>query len=438
MRRVSDVGKLRDVGSAQELVAVVARRSQPTNAPLVEGWRRLGIRAELLCPPDAYRLLGAGDIAVVRLDVTPTLDGVEAGLAEMAALERRGVRVVNRPGAVLTAHDKLRAARQFAATGIPHPHTLHRTTLHEVRMLEPPFVLKPRFGSWGQDVMLCRDRSEVEESLAAIAPRSWFRRHGVLIQELVPPLGYDTRIVVAGGRVVGAGRRESALGEWRTNVALGGQFISSPPSEEEQALAVDAARAIGAELVGVDLLPEPAHGSVVLEVNAAVDFSEDEESLAGRSVYADMAAALGLGRPQPVAAFRRLVAPWIQEMGSRLAVDSSAPLDATPELAAVRSWLAPAQVSVRYPGVWLSDRIWATHGHYLNRDLLPAWAVGIAHGHLGRLPEEAARPVDYEPAGGRSLRSAHEAISGALPEPLAGAADRLGVLARAATMAKAS
>jgi UDP-2,3-diacylglucosamine pyrophosphatase LpxH len=135
---------------------------------------------------------------------------------------------------------------------------------------------------------------------------------------------------------------------------------------------------------------------------------------------------------------RRLVAPWIQERGSRLAVDSSAPLDATPELAAVSSWLAPAQVSVRYPGVWLSDRIWATHGHYLNRDLLPAWAVGIAHGPLGRLPEEAARPVDYEPAGGRSLRSAHEAISGALPEPLAGAADRLGVLARAATMAKAS
>jgi DNA repair exonuclease SbcCD nuclease subunit len=135
---------------------------------------------------------------------------------------------------------------------------------------------------------------------------------------------------------------------------------------------------------------------------------------------------------------RRLVAPWIQKMGSRLSVDSSAPFDATPELDAVSSWLAPAQVTVRYPGVWLSERVWATHGHYLNRDLLPAWSVGITHGHLGRLPEQAARPVDYEPAGGRSLRSAHEAISGALPEPLAGVADRLGVLARAATMAKAS
>ena len=135
---------------------------------------------------------------------------------------------------------------------------------------------------------------------------------------------------------------------------------------------------------------------------------------------------------------RRFVAPWIQEMGARLLVDGSPPRDATPELAAACSWLAPAQVRVRYPGVWLSERIWATHGHYLNRDLLPAWSLGITHGHLGGLPEEAARPVDYEPAGGLSLRSVHEAISGALPEPLAGAADRIGVLARAATMAKAS
>ncbi len=135
---------------------------------------------------------------------------------------------------------------------------------------------------------------------------------------------------------------------------------------------------------------------------------------------------------------RRFVAPWIQEMGDRLSVDSSPPLDATPELAAASSWLAPAQVSARYPGVWLSERVWATHGHYLNRDLVPAWSLGITRGHLGRLPREAARPIDYEPAGGRSVRSAHEAFSGALPEPLAGAADRLGVLARAATMAKAS
>ena len=255
-----------------------------------------------MCPPDAFRLLGPGDVAVVRLDVTPALDGIEAGMAEIAALERAGVRVVNRPGALLAAHDKLEAARRFAAAGIAHPRTLHRTRLDEARALEPPFVLKPRFGSWGQDVMLCRDRAELKECLATIAQRSWFHHQGVLIQELIAPLGYDTRVVVAAGRVVGAGRREAASGEWRTNVALGGRFVPTPPSEEEQVLAIAAARAIGAELVGVDLLPRPGREPVVIEVNGAVDFCEEEESLAGRSVVADTAAALALGQPQLVAA----------------------------------------------------------------------------------------------------------------------------------------
>ena len=135
---------------------------------------------------------------------------------------------------------------------------------------------------------------------------------------------------------------------------------------------------------------------------------------------------------------RAFVAPWIQQMGARLSVDSSVPLDATAELAAVSSWLAPAQVSARYPGVWLAERVWATHGHYLNRHLVPASSLGFTRGQLGRLPRHAARPIDFEPSGGRLPRSAHEAIASALPEPLAGAADRLGVLARAATMAKAS
>jgi [lysine-biosynthesis-protein LysW]--L-2-aminoadipate ligase len=164
-----------------------------------------------------------------------------------------------------------------------------------VRAFEPPFVLKPRFGSWGRDVMLCRDIGELERCLATIGAKSWFRRHGVLVQELVPPLGYDLRVIVAGERVVGAERRHAAPGEWRTNEALGGRAQQAQPSEQETALAVEAARAIGADLLGVDLLPLPDDGSVVIEVNGAVDF-DAEESLPGRNVYVDAADALALGR----------------------------------------------------------------------------------------------------------------------------------------------
>ena len=275
------------------IVAVVAWKPFPSNQPLVDAWRRLGIRAELLRPPEARRRLGPGDVALARLDVSPTLDRVEAGMVEITALGRRGVRLLNRPAALVAAHDKRETALRLTDAGIPHPRTLHRKGLDEVRAFDLPFVLKPRFGSWGRDVMLCRGADELERCLATIRDRSWFRRYGVLIQEFMPPLGYDLRVIVAGERVVGAERREAAPGEWRTNEALGARTAKAEPSEREGALAIDAARAIGADLLGVDLLPLPDSGYVVMEVNGAVDF-DAEDSLPGRSIYADAAEALAL------------------------------------------------------------------------------------------------------------------------------------------------
>jgi glutathione synthase/RimK-type ligase-like ATP-grasp enzyme len=85
-----------------------------------------------------------------------------------------------------------------------------------------------------------------------------------------PPLGHDLRLVVAGGSVVGAARREAAPGEWRTNVALGGTSSPAAPPGDACALALAAAAATGADLVGVDLLPVRT-GYVILELNGAVD-----------------------------------------------------------------------------------------------------------------------------------------------------------------------
>ncbi len=87
----------------------------------------------------------------------------------------------------------------------------------------------------------------------------------------MPPLGWDLRIVVAGGRVVGAARRVAAPGEWRTNVALGGRSEPVAPPPLAQTLALEAAAAIRGDLLGIDLLPL-GDGFVVSEVNGAVDF----------------------------------------------------------------------------------------------------------------------------------------------------------------------
>jgi Calcineurin-like phosphoesterase len=129
-----------------------------------------------------------------------------------------------------------------------------------------------------------------------------------------------------------------------------------------------------------------------------------------------------------------LVRPWLRARDGSLGVDTAIPLNATPTLAHLASWLAPARVRVHYPGVWLSDRVWATHGHYLDRHLLPEAAYGIARGTLGRLPRDGATPADYERAGGPSFTRLEALLTRWLPRPLAALSDDVAELLRAMTM----
>src|SRR4051794_33358322 len=132
-----------------------------------------------------------------------------------------------------------------------------------------------------------------------------------------------------------------------------------------------------------------------------------------------------------------LVRPWLHARAEPRAVDLGVPPDATPALARLVSWLEPALVTVRYPGVWLSPRVWATHGHYLDRHLMPEGGYGVARGLLGRLPRDGATPVDYEQAGGPSLTRVEALLTRWLPRPLAAAFDDFAELLRAATMPSA-
>ena len=129
-----------------------------------------------------------------------------------------------------------------------------------------------------------------------------------------------------------------------------------------------------------------------------------------------------------------LMRPWLVLRGVPSAVDAQVPADASPILERLVSWLEPAHVRVHYPGVWLSDGVWATHGHYLDRHLLPEAAFGIARGLLGRLPRDGAAPVDYERAGGPSLTRLEALLTRWLPRPLAALFDDLAEVLRAATM----
>jgi RimK family alpha-L-glutamate ligase len=274
-------------------VGVIGGTYQETNPQLVSAWREAGIDAVLLAPEEARWRLGAGDVALIRLDVRDTLDGIEPGLRLLSGLPQRGIRVLNSPGALLAAHDKLITARRLSALGIPHASWQHVTSPESAIHLEPPFVVKPRFGSWGRDVFLCETAQELKGCLRAVAQKQWFIEHGALVEELAARAHHDLRLIVAGNRVVGAARRDAGPGEWRTNVSLGGSLTNEELDPFAVALGCRAASAIGIDLVGVDLLPLPGGGYVVLELNGAVDF--DSRYSMGGDAYFDAAVALGLG-----------------------------------------------------------------------------------------------------------------------------------------------
>jgi [lysine-biosynthesis-protein LysW]---L-2-aminoadipate ligase len=281
---------------------LIAGRLTPPNVRLLEAAREMGAQVRLLPPETAERRARPNETVLGRVDVRPGLDGVEPGLESLRRLEASGLEVLNRADALIAAHDKLETATRLRRSGLPHPWTLHVPAESDLPVIHTPVVLKPRFGSWGTDVVRCDTQQELRREFTRLSTRPWFRTHGLLVQELLPPPGADLRVLVACGEVVGAISRRAAPGEWRTNIALGGTRVRAVPSPEARSLAVAAAAAIGADLVGVDLLPTPG-GYVVLELNGCVDFN-DEYSLPGGDVFDD--------------AIEPLLFPYVAELAQRL------------------------------------------------------------------------------------------------------------------------
>ena len=269
-------------------VAVIAHDSTFANRSLVE----VGCRGAdwcLMTPDEALASLESGDIAIGRIDVLPTLDGVDEGMWALGALEARGVTVLNGASVLLAAHDKLLTARLLRRAGLPHPRTRLITGARPVSPLSAPVVVKPRFGSWGLGVERCDDEAALKVLLAELPREPWYQAHGALVQELVPPVGFDLRIVVAAGHVIGAISRVAPPGEWRTNVTLGAERRATTPPPDACVLALAAAQATGAALVGVDLLPDGCGRWTVVEINGAVEFNGEYALHEGADPFAEAA-----------------------------------------------------------------------------------------------------------------------------------------------------
>jgi glutamate carboxypeptidase len=300
--RGHDPARSRKPQTSAARIAVAGRDTSTTNTELVAAWNALGFETALVLPLELRAWLRPNDVVLGRLDVLPTVDTVESGLLDLLLVERQGFRVFNRAAALVAAHDKLLTARLLARAGLPHPQTSLLRPGQAFPDVPFPLVVKPRLGSWGVDVVRLDTPADLARGLSDIRARPWFGRHGAVVQALVDTNGSDLRLVVADGAVIGAAQRVAAPGEWRTNISLGGTLVPLVAPEDAATLGVAAARALGADLVGVDLLPT-SDGYVVLELNGAADF-DMRYSSPGRDIFDDAISSLLLTRPGVAAAER--------------------------------------------------------------------------------------------------------------------------------------
>lgn len=192
-----------------------------------------------------------------------------------AALEGLGARVINPLQAAIMCGNKMYAHMLLEKARIRTPRAISafsdEAAIAALDGFGYPAVIKPTVGSWGRLIALLRDR---EMARAVIEDREhMFPIYKIYyFEELVDRPPRDIRAIVVGDRVVGAIYRYSEKGEWKTNMALGGHAEICPVTKELEDICLRASRALGSEIVGIDLMESKKDGLLVHEVNNTTEF----------------------------------------------------------------------------------------------------------------------------------------------------------------------
>lgn len=192
------------------------------------------------------------------------------GASVVRQFEMMGTFSANESQAINRAHDKLRQLQLLARAGIGLPVT---GFAHDVQDVEgildavggAPVVVKLLEGTQGKGVVLAETRKAAESVIGAFRELD----ANILVQEFIKEAGgTDIRAFVVGKRVVASMLRTAPPGEFRSNIHRGGSAEKIKLTPEERSTAVRAARQVGLNVAGVDLM-RSNHGPVVLEVNSS-------------------------------------------------------------------------------------------------------------------------------------------------------------------------
>jgi ribosomal protein S6--L-glutamate ligase len=262
-------------------LAILSRNSKLYSTQrLIEAARSRGHTVRVLDPLRCYMRIAPGAFEMhykgrVLSDYDAVLPRIGAsvtfyGTAVLRQFEMMGAYTPNGSDAILRARDKLRCHQLLARQGIGLPRTVFGDnpddTADLLHMLgKPPHVIKLTEGSQGNGVILAERLSASRSVIEAF--RGLYANF--LVQEFIGEAkGSDVRCFVVGGKVVAAMRRQARKGEFRSNLHRGGSAKAVQLDEAEQDTAIRAARVMGLNVAGVDLL-RSRRGPLVLEVNSS-------------------------------------------------------------------------------------------------------------------------------------------------------------------------
>jgi ribosomal protein S6--L-glutamate ligase len=212
------------------------------------------------------RNLTGFDAVIPRIGASVTF----YGLAVLRQFEMMGVWSVNESVAIGRARDKLRSLQILARTGIGLPVTAFAyDTTRTDELLEmvggTPAIIKLLEGTQGIGVVL----GETPRSAKSVIEAFRGANVNILVQEFIKEAGgTDIRALVIGGKVIAAMQRRGAEGDFRSNLHRGGSAKSIKITPEERAVAIRAAKVMGLNVAGVDML-RSNHGPVIMEVNSS-------------------------------------------------------------------------------------------------------------------------------------------------------------------------
>jgi ribosomal protein S6--L-glutamate ligase len=192
------------------------------------------------------------------------------GTAVVRQFEMMGVFAANESQAISRSRDKLRSLQLLARDGVGLPVTGCAHSTKDIDGLiavagGTPLVVKLIEGTQGVGVILAETKKAAQ---AVIEAFRGLDAH-ILVQEYIKEAGgSDIRCFVVGGRVVATMKRQAAPGEFRSNLHRGGSAENVKITPEERSTAVKAARTMGLNIAGVDIL-RSNHGPVVMEVNSS-------------------------------------------------------------------------------------------------------------------------------------------------------------------------